>query len=181
MAARWRQLPRLTTTRTPHAGPRPRSYQWDVWMSNFKPGSQMAKVGRGLEVAGGGGRVGGVVAGAQAACVPLPAACRRSPQQPPHRPPLPAPPLPPPPQDMDAVSRRHSTTTLQLRFTFMRGLHPFYPPRVEVVRPHLAHPLLGALCSHPMLRLANWDPWVPMQEVVGTLKAFLEDHGSVVG
>jgi hypothetical protein len=95
-----------------------------------------------------------------------------------------APHLTPPPlrtqQDMDAVARRHSTTTLQLRFTFMRGLHPFYPPRVEVVRPHLASPLLGALCSHPMLRLANWDPWRPMEEVVGSLKAFLENHGRVV-
>ncbi|KAI8463576.1 MAG: hypothetical protein J3K34DRAFT_462370 [Monoraphidium minutum] len=82
-------------------------------------------------------------------------------------------------KDMEAVSRRHAYSTLQLRFTFMRGLHPFFPPRLEVMRPHLAAPMLGALCSHPMLRLANWDPWRPMEEVVGAIKAFVEAHGRV--
>ena len=40
--------------------------------------------------------------------------------------------------------------------------------------------MLGALCSHPMLKLANWDPWRSMEEVVGAIKAFLEAHGRVV-
>jgi hypothetical protein len=40
--------------------------------------------------------------------------------------------------------------------------------------------MLGALCSHPMLRLANWDPWRPMEEVVGAIKAFVEANGRVV-
>ena len=42
------------------------------------------------------------------------------------------------PQDMDAVSRRYAYSTLQLRFTFMRGLHPFFPPLLEV-RPARTH------------------------------------------
>jgi len=81
---------------------------------------------------------------------------------------------------MDAISRRYAYSTVQLRFTFMRGLHPFYPPQLQVMRPHLAPPMLGAVCSHPMLRLANWDPWRPMEEVVGAIKGFLEAHGRVV-
>ncbi|KIZ04192.1 hypothetical protein MNEG_3760 [Monoraphidium neglectum] len=99
-------------------------YKWDVWLSNFDAGSQLAK-------------------------------------------------------DMEVVSRRYAYSTLQLRFSFMRGLHPFFPPLLEVVRPHLAPPMLGALCSHPMLRLANWDPWRPMEEVVGAIKAFVEANGRV--
>lgn len=57
--------------------------------------------------------------------------------------------------------------------------NPSQPP--QIVRPHLVPPMLGALCSHPMLRLANWDPWRPMEEVIAAIKAFVEAHGRVVG
>ncbi len=56
----------------------------------------------------------------------------------------------------------------------MRGLHPFYPPRLEVVRPHLTEPLPGALASHPLLRLEHWDPTLTMQELLESIKGFLE-------
>ena len=57
---------------------------------------------------------------------------------------------------------------------------PALPLPPKVVRPHLAPPLLGALCSHPMLKLDNWDPWRPLEDVVGAVKAFVEAHGRVV-
>jgi len=56
----------------------------------------------------------------------------------------------------------------------MRGLHPFYPPRVEVVRPHLSTPLPGALASYPLLRLGNWDPLMTMPQLFDHLRTFLE-------
>lgn len=65
-----RSNPKTLTHRT-------RSYQWDVWLSNFDPSSPIAA-------------------------------------------------------DMDAVARRCAVSTVQLRLTFMRGLHPFFPPRLEV-------------------------------------------------
>ena len=43
---------------------------------------------------------------------------------------------------MDIVARRHAYSTLQLRFTFMRGLHPFFPPRLEVCTPPPTLPLM---------------------------------------
>lgn len=52
---------------------------------------------------------------------------------------------------MEAVSRRYAYSTLQLRFTFMRGLHPFFPPRLEV----------GASCQHTArlhINLHQLDP-----------------------
>lgn len=54
-------------------------------------------------------------------------------------------------QDMREVSRRYAYSTVRLRLRFMRGLHPFFPPSVEVVWPHLAGPLQvcgGAALGH---------------------------------
>lgn len=80
-------------------------------------------------------------------------------------------------QDLAEVSSKFAVSSVQLRFTFMRGLHPFYPPRVEVVRPHLSTPLPGALSSHPLLRLENWHPTLTMTQVVDNIRAFLEVCG----
>lgn len=80
-------------------------------------------------------------------------------------------------QDLAEVSSKFAVSSVQLRFTFMRGLHPFYPPRVEVVRPHLSTPLPGALSSHPLLRLENWHPTLTMTQVVDNIRAFLEVRG----
>jgi baculoviral IAP repeat-containing protein 6 len=77
-------------------------------------------------------------------------------------------------QDLQEVSAKWAVSSIQLRFTFMRGLHPFYPPRLEVVRPHLAAPLPGALASHPLLRLEHWDPWMNMSQLLERVKEFLE-------
>ncbi|KAG2424400.1 hypothetical protein HXX76_014609 [Chlamydomonas incerta] len=82
-------------------------------------------------------------------------------------------------KDMREVSRRYCYSTVRLRLKFMRGLHPFFPPSVEVVWPHLAGPLLGAVAGHPMLVLENWDPWRPAMDTVRQIKAFLEAHARV--
>ena len=57
---------------------------------------------------------------------------------------------------------------------FKRGLHPFYPPAIRLLRPRCAAPLLGALSSHPMLRLRNWDPWRPQRDLIQQLRLFLQ-------
>jgi hypothetical protein len=79
-----------------------------------------------------------------------------------------------PPQDLQEVSSKFAVSSIQLRFTFMRRLHPFFPPRVEVVRPHLSTPLPGALASYPLLRLEHWHPTLTMTQVVDNLRTFLE-------
>lgn len=75
---------------------------------------------------------------------------------------------------MEVVSSKFASSSVQLRFTFMRGLHPFYPPRLEVVRPHLTQPLPGALSSHPLLRLEHWDPMMNMSQLVDNIRLFLQ-------
>eukprot|EP00775_Hariotina_reticulata_P010405 gene10405-10563_t len=82
-------------------------------------------------------------------------------------------------KDLNEVSNKWAVSSIQLRFTFMRGLHPFYPPRLEVVQPHLSAPLPGALASHPLLQLRHWDPWLNMSQLLDKLREFLEVHGSV--
>jgi hypothetical protein len=77
-------------------------------------------------------------------------------------------------QDLQEVSSKFAVSSIQLRFTFMRGLHPFYSPRLEVVRPHLANPLPGALASYPLLRLEHWDPTLTMKELLDNIRTFLE-------
>lgn len=72
------------------------------------------------------------------------------------------------------MSSKFAVSSIQLRFTFMRGLHPFYPPRVEVVRPHLSAPLPGALASYPLLRLEHWHPTMTMVQLVDNIRTFLE-------
>lgn len=44
----------------------------------------------------------------------------------------------------------------------------------QVVSPRLKGPLAGALASHPMLQLKNWDPWRPVKELAAHLRTFLE-------
>lgn len=77
-------------------------------------------------------------------------------------------------QDLTEVSSKWAVSSVQLRFSFMRGLHPFYPPTLEVLRPHLSTPLPGALASHPLLRLQHWDPMMNMSQLLDRIKEFLE-------
>ena len=79
-----------------------------------------------------------------------------------------------PTQDMQEVQRRHQFSTCKLIISFKRGLHPFYPPSVEVVRPHLRGLTAAAVASHPLLKLGTWDPLRPIGELIGKIKTFLE-------
>lgn len=44
----------------------------------------------------------------------------------------------------------------------------------QVVSPRFKGPLAGALASHPLLQLKNWDPWRPVKELAAHLRMFLE-------
>ena len=77
-------------------------------------------------------------------------------------------------QDLRELEQRHGQSTVVLRMEFKRGLHPFYPPAVRLLRPRCRAPLLGALSSHPMLRLRNWDPWRPQRDLFEQLRLFLQ-------
>lgn len=58
-------------------------------------------------------------------------------------------------QDMAELRRRHGHAGVRLRLRFKRGLHPFYPPSVELLQPRFCGPLLGALASHPLLQVRS--------------------------
>jgi hypothetical protein len=53
------------------------------------------------------------------------------------------------------------------------GLHPFYPPALQLLRPRLAGPVPAALASHPALRLDHWDPWRTQKQLLQLLRGFL--------
>lgn len=81
--------------------------------------------------------------------------------------------------DLMKLSFIHGYSTVQLQVTFKRGLHPFYPPRVEVIRPRFKGPVGWAVSSHPILQLANWDPWRSQKSLLLEIKAFLQRHARV--
>lgn len=154
-------------------------YTWNVWLwrSAFDPASRLAKVRAAARCVHAAGAGAGAGAGSLAACNQCAGRMQAA-----HdklagnlaRAPHPCAPCTQPPQDLHEVSSKWAVSGVQLRFTFMRGLHPFYPPRLEVVRPHLDAPLPGALASHPLLRLEHWDPWLNMSQLIDVLRQFLE-------
>ena len=78
------------------------------------------------------------------------------------------------PQDLRELDRRHGARKVCLRMAFKRGLHPFYPPAVQVLRPRMRGPLASALASHPALQLPHWDPWRSQKHLLEQLRAFLQ-------
>lgn len=77
-------------------------------------------------------------------------------------------------QDLKQLVQRAGRGEVVLRMHFKRGLHPFYPPTVQLLWPRCRAPLLGALSSHPMLQLAAWDPWRPQKGLIEQLCLFLQ-------
>ncbi len=77
-------------------------------------------------------------------------------------------------QELKQLRKRHGLGSVQLRLTFKRGLHPFYPPLVELLRPRLIGPIPGALSSHPVAQLGKWDPWRTMRALAAQVKMFLQ-------
>jgi len=82
-------------------------------------------------------------------------------------------------KDMQEIQRRHQYSTVRLFLSFKRGLHPFYPPAVELVRPHFKGCIATAISSHPMLKLDNWDPMRTISELISQIKAFIESCAQV--
>lgn len=77
-------------------------------------------------------------------------------------------------QDLRQLAQEHGQCEIVLRMEFKRGLHPFFPPSIQLVRPRCRAPLIGALSSHPMLQLAHWDPWRPQKDLIEQLQLFLQ-------
>lgn len=77
-------------------------------------------------------------------------------------------------QDLAVLQQRHGYSHVQLQLMFKRGLHPFYPPQLELQRPRFRGPIAGALASHPMAQLQTWDAWRTMRELADQLKSFLQ-------
>ena len=77
-------------------------------------------------------------------------------------------------QDLRELDRWHGRRKVCLRMAFKRGLHPFYPPAVQLLRPRMRGPLAAALASHPALQLEHWDPWRPQRQLLELLRAFLQ-------
>jgi len=81
--------------------------------------------------------------------------------------------------DMDEVRRRYGYSSVRFTIHFMRGLHPFYPARVELTRPHFKSWALGAVASHPMLTPGHWDALRPQAHLIDQVKAFLQSSARV--
>lgn len=77
-------------------------------------------------------------------------------------------------QDLRELDRLHGRSDLCLRLKFKRGLHPFFPPQVQLLRPRFLGAVPGAVASHPMLQLAKWDPWRSQRNLLKELRQFLE-------
>ncbi|KAL0054327.1 hypothetical protein WJX82_007206 [Trebouxia sp. C0006] len=77
-------------------------------------------------------------------------------------------------QGLRAIHRQHECDYVHLRLSFKRGLHPFYPPLLDLLHPRFKGPVSGALASHPVAQLQHWDPWGTQRELAAKLKAFLQ-------
>jgi hypothetical protein len=61
---------------------------------------------------------------------------------------------------------------VELQLKFVRGLHPFFPPAVQIVRPRLAGDAMWRVMNIAPLRLENWRPVRPrgMLDVIVAIK-----------
>ncbi|KAA0168690.1 hypothetical protein FNF28_02429 [Cafeteria roenbergensis] len=70
---------------------------------------------------------------------------------------------------------------VELQFSFAKGLHPFYPPSVQVVRPRLAGAAMWRVMNLAPLQLENWKPVRPngMLDVVLAVRDSLAEWAQV--
>jgi baculoviral IAP repeat-containing protein 6 len=75
----------------------------------------------------------------------------------------------------------HGYDYVELSFSFARGIHPFYPPTVQIIRPRLAGGAMWRVMNAASLQLANWRPVRTrgMLDVVLALKSNLEEWAEV--
>ena len=77
-------------------------------------------------------------------------------------------------QGLHKLHKEHDKGRVHLQLSFKRGLHPFYPPLLDVLYPRFQGPVAGALASHPVTQLQHWDPWMTQRDLAAKLRAFLE-------
>lgn len=77
-------------------------------------------------------------------------------------------------QDLRELERLQGRGEVCIRLKFKRGLHPFFPPQVQLLRPRFLGPVASALAAHPMLQLPKWDPWRSQSDLLENLRTFLE-------
>eukprot|EP00208_Stichococcus_sp_RCC1054_P006752 CAMPEP_0206141010 /NCGR_PEP_ID=MMETSP1473-20131121/11513_1 /ASSEMBLY_ACC=CAM_ASM_001109 /TAXON_ID=1461547 /ORGANISM="Stichococcus sp, Strain RCC1054" /LENGTH=407 /DNA_ID=CAMNT_0053535399 /DNA_START=79 /DNA_END=1299 /DNA_ORIENTATION=+ len=82
-------------------------------------------------------------------------------------------------QDLEQLRRTTGDGSVRLRMSFKRGLHPFYPAAVQVVAPRFQGPLAGAVASHPLLQMHQWDPTRSTDRLLALLRHFMETSGRV--
>ena len=76
--------------------------------------------------------------------------------------------------DLQQAGRKYGVSSVQLQINFKRGLHPFYPPSLQVLSPRLEGCAMGAVACFPILKADNWDFLLSAKEVVLKIKEFLE-------
>lgn len=76
--------------------------------------------------------------------------------------------------DLQQAGRKYGVSSVQLQMNFKRGLHPFYPPSVQVLSPRFQGCAMGAVACFPILKAEHWDPLLSAKEVVMKIKEFLE-------
>lgn len=82
-------------------------------------------------------------------------------------------------KDIYQLQKRFSYSSIHLLITFKRGLHPFFPPCLEILRPRLRGVMAWALASHPMLNLRNWDPLMRQKDLIMQIKEFLANNARI--
>lgn len=81
--------------------------------------------------------------------------------------------------DLYQTGRHFGLSSVHLQITFKRGLHPFYPPSIQVLSPRFVGPVLGAVSCFPMLHPQNWDPIASAKDIILNIKDFLEENARV--
>eukprot|EP01052_Picozoa_sp_SAG31_P025608 SAG31_NODE_2254_length_6073_cov_3.048711_3_plen_206_part_00 len=77
-------------------------------------------------------------------------------------------------EDLTAVQQKYGYNHVELELHFTPDLHPFYPPKVTLVRPRFTGWILGAVMTHPMLALRGWDPMRPTACVLDQVRQMLQ-------
>ena len=81
--------------------------------------------------------------------------------------------------DLAKVKKKFGYEFVQVRVELKEDLHPFYPPKMTIVRPRLEGIVALASCLHPKFRLKNWQPMTSMTDVLLTARTFLERFARV--
>lgn len=81
--------------------------------------------------------------------------------------------------DLADLKQKFGYDYVQVRVSLKEDLHPFYPPKMVVVRPRLEGIVASAMCAHPKFRLKNWQPMTSMTEILVATRKFLERFARV--